>query len=184
MHRLLLVLSLGLAAPASAQDYLSRADFAAVTAENAFCYRLLVDGSCGWVEVYPASQAADLSLQIATILPSGDMLVMTQEASFVGDGLCIRDTDFGIVTASFGVPPYYYFDQNTLVAQGEETLREIIGAIGPDVPPKTCFFYARDPARLDGLMQHVFSNGIRQDGEEPITLVPLTQGSVVLTPQG
>ncbi len=180
MRRLLSAFSLVLPSAAFAQDYLSPERFAALTVGNALCYSLQADGSCGWVELYDGDPGPQITLHLATILPSGDIAVIAQEATWVGDAMCIRDGDFGIFGLDFAAPPYFRFDLQGLVPQPPEAVQAIIDELAPSIAPKTCFRFAPDPARPGGYVQHIFADGTRRDGEDAITLAPLSQGSVLL----
>lgn len=180
MHRLILAFLLALPSAAMAQDYLSPEDFAALTTDNAFCYFLQVDGSCNWVELYEGDPGPDITLRLATILTTGEMAVIAQQATWVGDAMCIRDGDFGIVGMDFAAPPYFHFNLRDLAPQPPEAVQAMIDDLAPSIASKTCFRFAPDAARPGGYVQHIFADGTRRDGEDPITLVSLSQASVLL----
>jgi hypothetical protein len=184
MRRLLYAALFLAPSAAAAQEYLTPDAFAALTTGNALCYALRPDGSCGWVELYDGDPGPEITLHVATILASGEVAVLAQQATWVGDAMCIRDGDFGILGMDYGVAPYFRFDLTGLVAQPQSAVQGIIEQLTPDIRPKTCFRFTADPTRADGYVQHIFSDGVRLDSEDAITLVPLAQGSVLLAPPG
>lgn len=164
--------------PASAQDYLDQQGVEDLLRENAFCYYLQPDGSCGWVEIFDTFDAPETHWFLATSFDVGDLSVIEQVGTWINDMLCIREGDFGIVGLTGGAAPFVYFDLRLQTPRPDAEIVTLIEQLAQDVLPKTCFRYTPDPARPGGLLQHTFADGARQEGEDPITLVPLSQGSV------
>lgn len=177
---LLAVLACNAPAPVLAQDYLSQQEVAEILSENAFCYDLLQDGACGWAEVYEAPAEIQFRVYIGSIFGSGELAVIEQEATWINDAMCIRDNDYGIVGLTQGPAPFYFFDRRGQIPHDPGVMEALIEFLAEDLQPKTCFRFARDPSRPNGLEQHVYSDGDRLPGADPIDLVPLSQGSVQL----
>ncbi|MEJ6395343.1 hypothetical protein V8J82_18925 [Gymnodinialimonas sp. 2305UL16-5] len=182
MTRFLIALvALCLPLKAAAQDFLSQAEVEQVLSLNAFCYAQGADGSCAWAEVYPVLDGPLIELNIGVVLGPGQLVVLRQRATWINDAMCIRDGDLGVTGSSVGPPPIFPFDGAGLVPQAPATTNQIIAQIAASTAPKTCFRFARDPARPGGLLQITFADSVQLDGADPITLVPLSQRSVQLT---
>ncbi|MBF9043833.1 hypothetical protein HKCCE4037_10885 [Rhodobacterales bacterium HKCCE4037] len=180
MRRFLAALAFVAALPSAgqAQEYLDQPQLEAILQDNGFCYYLQPDGSCGWVEVFRELGMQGTRWHLATSFAPGDLSVVEQEGVWINGALCIRDDDFGIIGLTGGSPPFFFFDMRDQTPQGPEAIQDLIELLAPSVLPKTCFRYTPDPNVDGGYLQHVFADGVRQDSEDPIVLVPLSQGSV------
>ncbi len=166
--------------PVSAQDFLTQAEIEDILRENAFCYVLQADGTCTWAEYYPVLEETRLELHVATVIGPGETVVLRQEAAWIQDAMCIRDGDLGVLDGQMTANPWLSFDLSGLTPMEAATVEGIVAQIAATLNPKTCFRFARDPARPGGLVQITFSDSVQLEGSDAITLAPLSIGGVQL----
>ncbi len=180
---LLVALSLCLAGTAQAQDYLPREEVVALLRENAICYEPNTFGDCTYAEVFHQPDGPEVTSRLALMAGPGQMLILEQMSTLVGDALCIRDGDLGILRTYVLQDTAFFFDFRGQVQQSPERTAEVIAAFAEGAQSKTCFRFVRDPSDPDALVQHIFADSVRQTGESRVHLVPLSENVVRLLVQ-
>lgn len=181
MRRFLFVLC-AMFAPhgAQAQEFLTQSELEGIFSLNALCYNARDNGNCAWAEVYPVLDGPMIELDIGFLLDTRDMVVLHQHATWINDAMCIRDRDLGVVSSAQAATDVFPFDGGGLIPQAQAETDIIVAQIAAAILPKTCFRFARNPARVNGLVMVTFADGVRQAGDQAITLLPLASGSARL----
>lgn len=180
----LLTLNGTVAAPAQAQSqaFLTRAQLEAHMEEAVFCYYPDDRFSCAWSEIYTernADHAILISANAAWDLP---MEVNEFRIDWRDDALCIPDDNHGLQAMWQSEGYRFPFDLEGLDTLPDEGLPARREQLSEGAPRDFCFQYSNDPDTPGQLLQHVFRDGVVDEEQDPVALIPLFASGVAIRP--
>ena len=127
--------TIGLANPAAAQAFLTRAEVEARMREGVFCYHPNDRFACTWAELYSEFNEDHLILQSATATWEEPMQVIEFRINWVGDALCIPYEDQGLRAVREAEGYRFAFDLDGLELTSGEEIPELIESYRAEAPP-------------------------------------------------
>lgn len=167
---------------AQAQEFLTRAEVVAHMDEAVFCYYPDARSSCGWAEIYLEQNEDHAILVTASATWDLPMEIMQYRIDWRGDALCIPYEDQGL-QAMWQAEGYRFpFDLQGFDALPGEGLAVRVEEMREDAPREFCFQYTNDPDMPGQLLQHVFRDGVWDEEQDPIALIPRFASGVAVRP--
>lgn len=170
------------AAPAVAQEFLTRAQVVAHMDASVFCYYPDARSSCAWAEIYTEQNEDHAILITASATWDFPMEIAEYRIDWRGDALCIPFEDQGLQAMWQSEGYRFPFDLENLTALPNEDLPARIEELRSEAPREFCFQYTNDPDNPDQLIQHVFRDGVWDEERDPIALVPRFASGVAIRP--
>lgn len=172
------------AAPAAAQDLLSRSEVEAILREQALCYHPDDRYSCAWAEIYSEFAADHVILHTASAVWDEPMEVQQYRLNWVDDALCIPYENQGLQAVWEAEGYRFPFDLSGLTPVSEDVIPEMVRELRENSPREFCFRYSIDEAGPDALFQHVYRDGVVDESLDPVALIPLFASGVAISPSG
>lgn len=172
-----------LSTPVMAQDFLTRAEIIAHMDASAFCY--YPDGrfACGWVELYTEQNEDHAVLITASATWDLPMEVAQYRIDWRGDALCIPFEDQGL-QAMWEADGYRFpFSLQGFRPLPDEDIPARVAELQENAPTDFCFQYVNDPEIPGQLLQHTSRDGVWDEQQDPIALIPRFASGVAVRPR-
>lgn len=171
-------------APVQAQSepFLTRAQMEAHMATSVLCYYPDDRSACGWAELYTEMNADHTILQTASAVWEAPMTVDQYRIDWRGDALCVPYEDQGLQAMRDAEGYRFPFDLEGLTELPEDGVPARAAELRETSPREFCFQYSNDPETPGQLLQHVFRDGVADEEQDPVRLIPRFASGVAIRP--